>query len=177
MNRPLALPALVLLVSGLTVALQGETVTATSKTCQIAQSIYRDADGNGYELIFGPPAPPVYHGTAVIKHPQHGQLYRFLISQSSGYGTIHLIVQGKYNFKGDLTITFFDQQLKSATPLFWGDEPAAPQYATVANLGRLDHNRYRDDLVHQPNLKRTPIGDVMWIFDRCQSAQSRSVGD
>ncbi len=156
------------LLSALTVALSADSGTATSKTCRIAQSIYRDADGNGYELIFGPPAPPVYHSTAVIKHPQHGQIYRFLISQSSGYGTISLIDQGNENLKGDLTITFFDQQLKSATPLFWGDEPVAPQYATVANLGRHDHYKRRNDAVTPATVNRPAIGDVMWVFDRCQ---------
>ncbi len=178
MNPTLAIPALALLVSGLTVALPGETVTATTKTCRIDQSIYRDADGNGYELIFGPPPPSIYQGIAVIKHPQHGEIYRFLINRTSGYGTIWLVDKGKYNWTTDsLSITFFDHQLKSMPLVFFGDASPTPQYVTITNLGKLDHYRPRNNLVKQPNLKRTPIGDVMWIFDRCQSAQSKSVGD
>ncbi|HEY9815922.1 MAG TPA: hypothetical protein V6D20_09035 [Candidatus Obscuribacterales bacterium] len=143
------------------------TLTATgvtaSESCPIAESIYRDGDGRGFQLVFGPPTPGgIDHGTAVINHHQQGQLYRFKVYQSSGYGSVRLDDQntGYPEIEGGFWITFFDQNLQSATPLFLGEETASPMYAVIADLGSYDYYRRRGEEVLIP--------DAIWIFDRCQ---------
>jgi hypothetical protein len=137
-----------------------------SKGCPIAKSIYRDGDGKGFELVFGaPPAKTPYYATAVIYHSQRRPIYRFTVSQSSGYGSVWLNELSGDNSKqnNSFWITFFDQDMKSATPLWLGEEKAAPEYAVIAQLG--SHDYYRRRGAETPPL----IGDVMWMFDRCQS--------
>ena len=140
----------------------------TSEICPISDSIYRDANGQGFELVFGP--PPVgsaVHGTAVIDHPQQAQLYQFRMFQSSGYGTVWLWDKDPDQPDNDwrFWIAFFDQDLASATPLYLGAETEAPQYAVVAGLGSHDHYQRRGSVTEE-----TPplLGDTMWIRDRCQ---------
>ncbi|NEQ29209.1 MAG: hypothetical protein F6K28_61820, partial [Microcoleus sp. SIO2G3] len=105
-----------------------------SQVCPIAKSIYRDGDGKGFQLVFGSPPPNTpYSATAVINHSQSGQIYHFTVSQSSGYGSVWLIDQSRTNSsqRNMLWITFFDQDLKSATPLWLGEEKEAPKYAVI----------------------------------------------
>ena len=142
---------------------------ATSETCPISNSIYRDANGQGFELVFGlPPIDSAVQGTAVINHPQQAQLYQFRVLQSSGYGTVSLWDQDLEQPENDhgFWMAFFDHDLASATPLYLGEETAAPQYAVVAGLGSHDYYRRWGTITED-----TPplLGDVMWIRDRCQS--------
>lgn len=139
---------------------------APSKGCPIAKSIYRDGDSKGFELVFGAPPPNTpYYATAVIHHSQRRSIYRFIVSQSSGYGSVWLNEpsRGNSNQNNSFWITFFDQDLKSATPLWLGEEKEVPKYAVIAELGSYDYSRRRG--TENPPL----IRDVMWIFDRCQS--------
>ncbi|OLP17017.1 hypothetical protein BST81_18755 [Leptolyngbya sp. 'hensonii'] len=141
---------------------------AQTQGCPIAKSVYRDGDGKGFQLVFGPPPPNTpYHATAVINHPQQRQLYRFLVTQSSGYGSIRLLDQVNKNAKQGKSwwITFFDQNLKSATPLFLGQETESPKYAVIAELGSYDYYQRRGRIT-----QNTPpfLQDVLWIFDHCQ---------
>lgn len=94
--------------------------------CKISQSVYRDPDGKGFELVFGESIPETAtsKATATITHSQVGQLYKFDVSQSNGYGSIYLTLS---DYDGaleprDFGINFFDQNLVSATSLGFGEE-------------------------------------------------------
>lgn len=155
-----------LMLSIIVLSMPALAEAAPSKECPIAKSIYRDGDSKGFELIFsGPPPNTPYHAIAVIHHSQRRSLYRFTVSQSSGYGSVWLNELSGDNSKRNKSfrIAFFDQELKSATPLWLGDEKEAPKYATIAELGSYDYYQRRG--TENPPL----IGDVMWVFDRCQS--------
>jgi len=157
----------ILLVVTLVAPLQAKTVP--SNACPMNRSIYRDGNGNGYQLVFGSPPPKgIHHGTAVIQHPNYGQLYRFTVDQFSGYGSVSLSGEYVPNSKRTVTlwITFFNENLESATPLVFWQEKHAPKYAVIAELGGYDHYRSRDEMRKDP---RPPMRDPMWIFDRCQS--------
>ena len=135
-----------------------------AQDCPLTQSIYRDADGKGFELAFSSPRPKTpYPASAIIQHAQGGRMYEFDVSQSSGYGSVWL--NTLKNYPGpprSFWITFFDQDLKAATPIWLLDAKTAPKYAAIAELGGHDHYRRR-------GTKNPPlIGDVMWRFDRCQ---------
>jgi hypothetical protein len=145
---------------------------APAKGCPIASSVYRDGDDKGFELVFDAPPPNTpYYATAVIHHSQHRSLYRFTVNQSSGYGSVWLneISKSNSNQNKSFWITFFNQDLKSATPLWLGEEKEAPEYAVIAQLG--SHDYYRRRGTANPPL----IGDVLWIFDRCQAQPSNAV--
>jgi hypothetical protein len=138
---------------------------ALTKGCSITKSIYRDRNGNGFELVFGQPPPNTpYAATATINHSQSGQIYRFTVSQSSGYGSVWLSDRSSPNSArtNQFWIAFFDRNLISATPLWLGDEKEAPKYAVIAEIGSYDYYRRRG--TENPPL----IGDVIWLFDRCQ---------
>ena len=141
---------------------------ALSQDCPLTQSIYRDGDGKGFELVFGPPPPKtVYDATAVIHHTQQRSLYRFTVDQLSGYGSVWLSDLSRSHSKQSKSfwMTFFDRDLKAATPLLLWDAKEAPQYVVIAELG--SHDYYQRRGTENPPL----IGDVMWKFDRCQPKQ------
>ncbi len=137
--------------------------------CKIAQSVYRDADGKGFELVFSAAGNRTSHATATIAYPPQGQLYQFNVVQSSGYGSISLV---NINSNGNrletnnrLGISFFDQNLRAATPIFLGEETAAPEYAFISELGGYDYYQRRGSVTeNMPPL----LADVMWVHDRCQ---------
>ena len=152
------------ILSILALAMPTATGAAASESCPIAKSIYRDGDGKGFELVFGPPTTGrIEHATAVINHRQQRQLYRFKMYQRSGYGSVWLselsLGYPKQPARG-FWITFFDRDLKSATPLFLGEEKESPRYAVIADLGSYDYYRRRG--------QETLIKDPIWVFDRCQ---------
>ncbi|MEO0986543.1 MAG: hypothetical protein AAFY20_13450 [Cyanobacteria bacterium J06639_14] len=144
-------------------------VAATS--CQISQSIYRDADGKGFELIFGRAIPGTASSdaTATISHSQQTQVYYFDVGQSSGYGTISLAdlspQNGTLADNSPLNLFFFDQASQSVTPLFLEETTEAPEYAFVSGLGSYDYYARRGMITED-----TPplLGDMMWVYDRCQ---------
>lgn len=150
--------------------------------CKISQSVYRDADGKGFELVFREPTPetPTSKATATITHSQVGQLYNFKVTQSVGYGTIHLIL---IDYEGALEprsfpINFFDRNLISATPLWFGEETQTPKYAFIADLGASDYYRSQDSFYTSERSSLVPpLGDMMWVYERCQKfayAQTQS---
>ncbi len=144
------------------------THAVASASCPIAKSLYRDGDGQGFQLVFSPPPTGTpFHATAAIKDREQRTLYQFKVSQSSGYGSIWLENQDAKPPQRDrgLWMTFFDQNLKSATPRFLGEESKAPKYAVIAELGSYDYyNRKNSGAArNSPSLS-----DAIWIFDRCQ---------
>jgi len=55
--------------------------------------------------------------------------------------------------------------MRSATPLFFGEETDAPEYAVISELGSLDYYARRGTIEQtDPPL----LQDVIWIHDRCQ---------
>jgi hypothetical protein len=139
--------------------------------CKINQSIYRDADGKGFELVFGAPIPGTgsSHATATIRHPKQGNLYNFNVTQASGYGSISLLAitstEKSLKYSDRLGINFFDPGFRSATPLVLGQEAQAPEYAFIYGIGSYDYYKRRGSVSE----KTAPfLGDVMWIHNRCQ---------
>lgn len=136
-----------------------------AESCAIAQSIYRDVNGKGFQLMFSlPPAGSAIHARATLYHPQQGQLYQFNVTQTSGYGSIWLSeVANRAERDRGLWITFFDQNLQSATPTILGEETQAPQYAMISELGSFDYYKRRGKQNNEVLLQ-----DTLWIHDRCQ---------
>lgn len=141
---------------------------ASATPCPIAQSVYRDSEGNGFELVFGEPLANsvTSKATATITYPQAGELYSFTVGQSQGYGTIYMgLIEDEYSF----TVNFFDQNMISANPLWFGVEIQAPKYVFITELGDHDyysrrHNIYSHDLSPVAPL----LGEIMWVYNRCQ---------
>ncbi|MEO0532922.1 MAG: hypothetical protein AAF215_03545 [Cyanobacteria bacterium P01_A01_bin.123] len=140
--------------------------SAPATTCPIAQSVYRDVEGQGFELVFSESTNTVSKATATITHPDQAQLHRFDVTQASGYGSIFLSsidAAGEPLGNGDsLEIYFFDEDFGDATPTFLGDETESPEYTFIAGLGSHDYYSRRGSVT--PPL----LGDIMWIHDRCQ---------
>ena len=157
------------LFAAIALSLPSMAKAGQSNACPIAKSIYRDAEGKGFQLVFGPPPEgSIYQATATIEHPQQAKLYQFLVTQSSGYGSIWLVDRDpdSANRKSSFSITFFDQDLKSANPLVFWQATESPQYAAIAGLGSIDYSQRRG--TDGPPL----LGDMMWIFQRCQVSGS-----
>jgi hypothetical protein len=141
------------------------TEAISSESCPISRSIYRDGNGGGFQLIFSSPPPrSVISAIATIQHPQQGEIYRFNVTQSSGYGSIWLSEDNAKESDRSLWISFFDNNLKSATPLFFGEEKQSPKYAIIAELGSYDYYNRRSSNAQNILLLR----DAIWIYDRCQ---------
>ncbi|MBD1914053.1 hypothetical protein [Leptolyngbya sp. FACHB-8] len=138
------------------------------ESCPISQSIYRDGNGQGFELVFGPPpVGSIVDATAVINHPLQSHLYEFTVDQVSGYGSIWMAEQVPTLPNGDqrFWLAFFDQNLRSATPPFFGEETEAPKYAVISELGSHDYYARRGT-VGQTEVPL--LQDVIWIHERCQ---------
>lgn len=140
--------------------------------CKISQSVYRDADGKGFELVFGEPIPGTASSkaTATITHPKVGQLYKFDVGQSSGYGSISLgLIDDDSTLEPrSFGINFFDRNLVSATPLWLGEETQAPKYAFIARLGGHDYYRRKGDFYTSGiSTLVPPLGDMIWVYNRC----------
>jgi hypothetical protein len=139
--------------------------------CKIAQSIYHDSDGKGFELVFGTSIPGVgiSNATATINHPKQKQIYSFSVTQANGYGSISFLsinpTRNGLKYGDSFGINFFDQNLRSATPGILGREVQAPKYAFISGLGSYDYYRKRSTVS-----KDTPpiLGELLWIYERCQ---------
>lgn len=134
--------------------------------CRISQSVYRDVDGKGFELVFGaPPKGSPFLASATLHHSLQDPLYRFNLTQANGYGSISLLWRQRPNSKPQsFPLNFFSQDFTSATPIIFGREPQAPKYAFITDLGSFDYYQRRGKISDQ-----TPpqIVDTMWVHDRC----------
>ncbi|NER79388.1 MAG: hypothetical protein F6K42_07355 [Leptolyngbya sp. SIO1D8] len=161
----------ILKVATLTFGLSLFTALNSALACQITGSVYRDADHQGFELTFSDPIPDTASSKSVatIHHSQQNLIYRFNVTQASGYGSIFLsaidntdeVVASEVSFP----LYFFDEDLISATPAWFGEETSAPQYAFIADLGSYDDYNRRGTV---SDGSRSLLGDVMWVHDRCQ---------
>jgi len=141
---------------------------ASAAPCPIAQSVYRDAEGKGFELVFGEPLPnSVTSATATITYPQAGEVYSFTVGQSQGYGTIYM---GLIEDEPFFTVNFFDQNLISANPLWLGEETQAPKYIFMTGLGSYDYYFRRHEIYSYELSPVAPLlGEIMWVYHRCQA--------
>lgn len=137
--------------------------------CKISQSVYRDTDGKGFELVFGaPPNGSPFLASVALHHAQQDPLYRFNLTQANGYGSISLLWRHQpHQPVQSFRLNFFSQDFKSATPVVFGREPQAPKYAFITDLGSFDYYQRRSEISDQ-----TPpqIVDMMWVHDRCLSS-------
>lgn len=141
--------------------------SAVASPCKISQSVYRDAEGKGLELVFGsPPQGSPFLASVALHHAQKTVLYQFNLTQANGYGSISLQWRQRPNANlQSFRLNFFGQDFTSATPGVFGQEPQAPQYAFITDLGSWDYYQRRGKVSNQ-----TPphLGDVMWVHDRCR---------
>ncbi|MBW4525112.1 MAG: hypothetical protein KME18_07935 [Phormidium tanganyikae FI6-MK23] len=146
----------------------GFTLPAAAQSCKLTQSIYRDVNGKGFELIFGQPPKnrAVYGASAVIKQAKQGVIYRFNLTQANGYGSISLIdpKRNNDNPSGFFVINFFNSDLTSA-PFMPGRETSVPKYAFINGIGAAHYYDYRRDFSNNIPM----LLDAMWVFDRCQN--------
>jgi hypothetical protein len=144
---------------------------ALAASCKIAQSVYRDSGGKGFELVFGTSIPGKggAYATATINHPKQNQIYNFSVTQSNGYGVISFVsiipTRMGIEYGDGFRANFFDQNLGSANPGVIGREVEAPKYVFISDLGSHDFYKRRSAVSED-----TPpfLGDVMWIYERCQ---------
>jgi hypothetical protein len=144
---------------------------ALAAPCKIAQSVYHDSDGKGFELIFGTSIPGIgiSYATATISHPKQKQIYNFSVTQANGYGSISFLsinpTSNGFEYGDSFGINFFDQNLRSATPGILGREIQAPKYAFISGLGSYDYYKKRSTVS-----SNTPplLGELMWIYERCR---------
>lgn len=136
--------------------------------CKISQSVYRDTDGKGFELVFGAPPPgSPFLASVTLHHTQQKLLYRFNLTQANGYGSISLLWRQSPDQKGQsFPLNFFSQDFKAATPVIFGREEQAPTYAFITGLGRFDYYQRRGQISgHTP----PQMVDMMWVHSRCLS--------
>jgi hypothetical protein len=141
-------------------------------SCKISQSVYRDLDGKGFELVFGPRLPGlpgVSQATAIIQHTRQTEVHAFSLTQANGYGSISLSAlkstTNGLEYGQRFTINFFDQNLRSASPGVFGREIHAPKYAFISDLGSYDYYTRREMVAKgaPPFLK-----DTAWVYARCR---------
>lgn len=139
-----------------------------SQPCPISQSVYRDVEGKGFELVFGEPIPEAVtsKATAMITHPQEGQLYYFDLGQSQGYGSIWMGLMAQ---DSPFNLNFFDKNLVSANPVWFEADIEAPKYLFITGLGSHDYYYRRSRVYINPIQVPAPLlGDMMWVYHRCQ---------
>ncbi|NJN20931.1 MAG: hypothetical protein HC812_06700 [Leptolyngbya sp. RL_3_1] len=137
---------------------------STPLVCPLSQSIYRDSNGQGFELVWRAETTNFSASKATLQISRGDELLHHLdLTQASGYGTISLssLDLEQTQVATVLTLVFFDETLADATPLFFEPDLPAPTYAFIARLGRYDYYQRRGDGLL--------VGETLWIFDRCQS--------
>jgi hypothetical protein len=135
-------------------------VFAFGAGCPLADSIYEDADGNGFQLEFRPAsgkAANVTH-TAIIKHPKRGVLFEFNVSTASGFAETLLSPKNGKGGEEAHRIHFFGKNLESAD---WDE--SAPEYAFIEGLGYADYYGNQDK-----GGREVTLGNPMWKFTLCR---------
>jgi hypothetical protein len=148
------------------------TTPAFANQCKIAQSVYRDTESKGFELVFGKSIQNggTFRATAVIKHPLQQQVYSFNVTQANGYGSTYFqLIKPISNKLEDesFVINFFNQNFKSAA-LILGREEQAPKYIFITGLGSHDYYRRRGRSLKDSQNNPPFLLDLMWVYERCQ---------
>jgi hypothetical protein len=136
----------------------------TPLACPLSQSIYRDGNGQGFELVWSAETTNFSSSKATLQISQGDtSLHHLDLTQSSVYGTIFLspLDQGSTPLAAPLTLVFFDQALADATPLFFEADLPAPTYAFIAGFGQYDFYQRRGE--------GPLVGETLWILERCQA--------
>lgn len=161
----LAFPLLTQMANSWSAAIAQPKQTATQpKTCPLTKSVYRAIGNPTFELIFGASKSGIATEVAAftLKHKTRGNIVAYNLGGSMGYGSLYLTEVGQ-KAEGEsgekLKPYFFDSNWKNIN----GITNPVPRYFFVAGLGA-------DDWYSNRNGSRTtPLGDVMWQFERCQS--------
>lgn len=137
----------------------------SAEPCPQFTSIYRDGDGQGFELVWEPDeSRTVTPQTALKILHEDAVLYEFSITQASGYGSVFVVptvaeVEAGAARQNLLTLHFFNDTLSSAQPMSLTRDVNAVQYLFIAGLGSYDYYERRASPF---------LGETMWVFDRCQ---------
>jgi hypothetical protein len=143
---------------------QPKPTVTQQKFCPLTRSIYRAIGNPTFELIFGASKSGIAteFASLTLKHKTRGNIVAYNLGGSMGYGSLYLTEVGQKT-EGDavekLKPYFFDSNWKNIN----GITNLVPRYFFVAGLGV-------DDWYSNRNGSRTtPLGDVIWQFERCQS--------
>lgn len=154
-------PSYSFIISGFLLLILSAQKSNAFNECGIQDSIYRDVDGKGFELIFEAIEPPMGSLASSISIEYSGEaIYQFDMSQGTGYGSF-FASQGE----SSLLVNFFDSHLTSNNPSFIGPEIKASKFMFISGLGSFDYYQRTD---FSPNFYPPLIGDTVWIFDRCR---------
>ncbi|HPW30925.1 MAG TPA: hypothetical protein PLL01_16185 [Rhodoferax sp.] len=122
-------------------------------TCELDQSVFRDAANRGFSLEFLPATgeDATVVALAELRHKTRGVIFKFEVGHSNGYGTFFLSRrEGSQSQSHDLY--FFDARLHEA-PV------NTANWVFVAGLGAADWY----DTRNAPQL-----GNTMWKFELCR---------
>lgn len=130
-----------------------------SGSCPLTRSIYKDVDGDGFELSFSPKndGPVSSWAIATLRQTGYGARTTFTVnSRQGGGGTILSPNEKEYSsYSGEMRMHQFSSDLKSPQ----GNQ--APDYILISGLGSFDWYWNKE--------KGEPfVGDTMWKFDRCK---------
>jgi hypothetical protein len=144
---------------------------ALAEPCKIAQSVYHDSGGKGFELVFGESIPGIVmsYATATISHLKQKKIYSFSVTQSNGYGSIAFLsinpTKNGLEYGNSFGINFFDQNFRSANPGVLGREVQAPKYVFISDLGRYDYYKKRSEASNDTS---PLLGEVVWVHEHCR---------
>jgi hypothetical protein len=137
-------------------------------TCNLQNSTY-SAIGNPDWRIEVKPAQKrfaaVESATFLIKHKTRGEIGRYALGQSNGYGSFSLRDLSKKvdDPSPSLKPAFFDQHWRADRLL-----NSAPKYLFISGLGSADWYG------NSPQSRETPVGELMWQLSSCSGTQSVS---
>lgn len=127
--------------------------------CPLQHRIYKDANGQGFELVFRDPDPvehPVSPVAAVIRWGNE-ELYSSGLTVSNGYASYYWLTE-----HDALRMDFFNADLTSTG--FSSNEPAQ-DLVFISGLGSYDYYTRREQITET----EAPLMlDTLWVFDRCQ---------
>lgn len=143
---------------------QPKPTVTQQKFCPLTKSVYRAIGNPTFELIFGASKSGIATEVAAftLKHKTRGNIVAYNLGGSMGYGSLYLTEVGQKaeSEAGEkLKPYFFDSNWKNIN----GITNPVPRYFFVAGLGANDWYSNRN------GSRTTPLGDVIWQFERCQS--------
>ena len=133
---------------------------ASEAACPLSDRSYRDANGQGFGLVFSEPDPvehPISPVAAAIRWGNE-ELYSAGITVSNGYGSYYWLTE-----HDALRIDFFNADLTAAG---WGAEEPAQDIVFISGLGSYDYYTRRDQITETG---APLILDTLWVFDRCRT--------
>lgn len=153
--------AIAVSVTGLgAIAAVPASASESASLCPLSDRRYRDANGQGFELVFSKPDPvehPVSPVAAAIRWRDE-ELYSTGITVSNGYGSYYWLTE-----HDALRMDFFNADLTAAG---LDTEEPAQAIVFISGLGSYDYYTRRDQITETG---APLILDTLWVFDRCQA--------